>query len=294
MFKSKSVLILFLTVIILAALSADACAQDKTFILILGDPYMTVDGVRQEIDPNRGTVPVAINGRTLVPIAAIINNIGGSVFWEPVMKKVIIIANNKVVELTLKQSKARIKDSSVSPWISKTLDVVPQSINSRTMVPLRFITEALGGSVKWDANTKSVTIIFTDIISEEVGILGKIIVNKDTKATVIKKLGNPTKTENKTVDYNPVTIMYYKNTTVEVRNNNANRTVSGVTVTSPVYSTSKGIQIGDSKEKVLTVYGLYYSSDNLDIMSFEVKDCMHVFRLFNGKVSEILVSTLVW
>jgi len=31
-------------------------------------PFMTVNGVRKEIDPGRGTVPVIVNSRTLVPI----------------------------------------------------------------------------------------------------------------------------------------------------------------------------------------------------------------------------------
>ena len=35
----------------------------------------------------------------------------------------------------------------------------PVIIKGHTMVPIRFITEALGASVSWDAHTRSVTII---------------------------------------------------------------------------------------------------------------------------------------
>jgi nucleoid-associated protein YejK len=36
--------------------------------------------------------------------------------------------------------------------------VVPEIINSRTMIPLRFVAENLGCDVLWDAATKTVTI----------------------------------------------------------------------------------------------------------------------------------------
>jgi len=36
--------------------------------------------------------------------------------------------------------------------------VVPEIINSRTMLPLRFVTENLGCDVQWDGSTKTITI----------------------------------------------------------------------------------------------------------------------------------------
>lgn len=47
---------------------------------------MTVNGVTREIDPGRGTSPVIVNGRTLLPIRAIIEALGGSVAWDQAAK----------------------------------------------------------------------------------------------------------------------------------------------------------------------------------------------------------------
>lgn len=44
-----------------------------------------------------------------------------------------------------------------------TLDVPPQIINGRTMVPVRFISEGLGADVQWDGATKTVTITMDSI-----------------------------------------------------------------------------------------------------------------------------------
>jgi hypothetical protein len=40
-------------------------------------------------------------------------------------------------------------------------DVPPQIINGRTMVPIRFVAEALGANVQWDEKTQAVSIINT-------------------------------------------------------------------------------------------------------------------------------------
>lgn len=41
----------------------------------------------------------------------------------------------------------------------KTLDVPPQLVGGRTMVPLRFVAEALGAEVKWDGGESKITLI---------------------------------------------------------------------------------------------------------------------------------------
>lgn len=55
----------------------------QVFLLTMqvGNPIMTVNGTESEIDPGRGTAPIIQNGRTLVPIRAIIEAMGGSVNW---------------------------------------------------------------------------------------------------------------------------------------------------------------------------------------------------------------------
>ncbi|HPB34327.1 MAG TPA: copper amine oxidase N-terminal domain-containing protein, partial [Caldisericia bacterium] len=56
---------------------------DKIIIILqINNKYMTVNGVKKEIDPGRGTVPVIIKGRSLVPIRAIIEELGGTVDWD--------------------------------------------------------------------------------------------------------------------------------------------------------------------------------------------------------------------
>jgi hypothetical protein len=48
-----------------------------------------------------------------------------------------------------------------TPIDSTDAKVVPEIINGRTMLPLRFVTENLGATVGWDQNTQTITITYT-------------------------------------------------------------------------------------------------------------------------------------
>jgi hypothetical protein len=49
----------------------------------------------------------------------------------------------------------------VTKWIDDTNHkVMPEIINGRTMLPLRFVTENLGAKVGWDGTTKTITITY--------------------------------------------------------------------------------------------------------------------------------------
>jgi hypothetical protein len=46
-------------------------------------------------------------------------------------------------------------------WIDESNHkVVPEIINGRTMVPVRFVAEILGAKVDWDSTTKTITITY--------------------------------------------------------------------------------------------------------------------------------------
>lgn len=55
----------------------------KNFMILkLDNPYLTINGISQEIDPGKGTAPMILSGRTVVPIRAIVEGMGGTIQWE--------------------------------------------------------------------------------------------------------------------------------------------------------------------------------------------------------------------
>jgi len=140
----------------------DIFPMSNIFIILHpDDPYMTVNGVSQEIDPGRGTKPVIIPewSRTVVPIRAIVEALGGTIEWEGTTRKVTINFKGTVINLWIDNPQAEV--NSVTKWIDdNNHDVKPIIVNSRTMLPLRFVAESLGCDVGWDNDTRTITITY--------------------------------------------------------------------------------------------------------------------------------------
>lgn len=96
--------------------------------------------------------PVIENGTTLVPMRAIFETMGASVDWDNETKTVTSVKDNTTIKLTLDSTSAIVNDKEIS------LAVPAKLINGNTMVPLRFVSESLGAEVKWDGESKTVTI----------------------------------------------------------------------------------------------------------------------------------------
>ena len=107
-----------------------------------------IDGELVEFDQP----PVSVDGRTLVPIRAVMEKMDGEVNWLSETSTTEIKMNGSKMLLIL-GSKTAFFDGDVY-----NLDVEPQSINNRTVLPLRFVAEKFGFDVGWDGNTKTVII----------------------------------------------------------------------------------------------------------------------------------------
>lgn len=98
------------------------------------------------------TPPTIVDGRTLVPMAAIFKSLGADVSWEGSTRTVTGIKGDMVIKLQIDSTTAWINNQ------SSELDVPATIINNRTMVPLSFIALSLGRSVQWDGEKRTVTI----------------------------------------------------------------------------------------------------------------------------------------
>lgn len=96
--------------------------------------------------------PAIIEGRTLVPLRAIFQSLGADVKWDPETQIITANRHDKSIILQLGNKSAVINGQQV------TLDVPPQSISGRTMVPARIIAEALGAGVLWEESSRAVLI----------------------------------------------------------------------------------------------------------------------------------------
>ncbi len=103
-----------------------------------------------------------VDNRTLVPVRSIAEALGARVDWNADTQDITIKKDNDVISLKIGSQQMSINGE------VKTIDVSPMIYNDTTLVPVRFVSEALKANVAW-ANTcqKQVTISTSKITPEQ-------------------------------------------------------------------------------------------------------------------------------
>jgi len=112
------------------------------------DITVTVDGTLLGFD----VPPVIVDGRVLVPLRVIFEAMGAPVGWDAATRTITAVRGDTTIRLEIGRRTADISGEPVA------LDVPAQIRDGRTLVPLRFVAEALGAAVAWDGATRSITI----------------------------------------------------------------------------------------------------------------------------------------
>ena len=92
------------------------------------------------------------DGRTMVPIRFVSERLGGTVGWDPQKMVVTIEKNSDTIKMII-GDRGVTKNGKL-----QFMDTTPVIKQSRTMVPIRFISEYLGAKVEWVDAKKEVRI----------------------------------------------------------------------------------------------------------------------------------------
>ena len=96
--------------------------------------------------------PIQLNDRILVPSREVFEAMGAKVGWNHAIKQVTVEYKNKKIILSVNQTTALLNGSQV------TMDVPAKIINDKVMIPVRFVSEAIGMTVTWKGETRAVWI----------------------------------------------------------------------------------------------------------------------------------------
>ena len=113
-----------------------------------GTVTVTKDGTNFSVDIDGNVLqsdvpPTVEQGTTLVPMRVIFETLGAKVDYDNAAKRITAVKDETTITLTLNQKAAYINGQ------VKPLPVPAKAVNGRTLVPLRFISEALGEDVKY-------------------------------------------------------------------------------------------------------------------------------------------------
>lgn len=159
-----------------------ASDSGKTIVMQINNAEISVNGESKNIDEN-GTVPEIINGRTFIPVRALIENIGGNANWDNETKTATLTYNDDEIKLTVDSKTAYYNNNSTE------LDVAPVIVNGRTMLPVRFIAENFGFDVNWNNDSKTIT-ISEKVANETTGLTTETSTAVVEESTVIETQEN--------------------------------------------------------------------------------------------------------
>jgi hypothetical protein len=127
---------------------------EKSFIILqIDNPNMSLNGMLKEIDPGRGTTPMIISSRSMVPIRSVVESLNGTVSWDNNTRQITLIANGNTVIMWIDKYEINVNGKLFK------IDVAPTIINGRTYVPVRFAAENLNTKVYWINTTREAVIL---------------------------------------------------------------------------------------------------------------------------------------
>ena len=132
---------IFLVLVLVVSLPSSASALEQPIAVQL-------DGLTLSLE----VPPVIHNGRTMVPFRAIAEAMNIPVSWDDTSRTVTAGDGKTTVRLQINNPTAYINNNPV------TLDAAPQIVSGRTLIPLRFFSEAFDSIVDWNGTLRQVTI----------------------------------------------------------------------------------------------------------------------------------------
>lgn len=92
-------------------------------------------------------------GRVLVPLRGVFEKLGATVNYDATQQRVTASRGATLITLFMNSTRTLVNGT------PGTLDAPPLMLGSRVLVPLRFVSEALGANVKWQAYNQTVSIL---------------------------------------------------------------------------------------------------------------------------------------
>lgn len=133
-----------ITLLSILALSSNiTSAAPSTVKVMINDKLLVTD-----------TQAIIRNNRTMVPFRAVFESLGAkNISWDEPTQSIVGSDGNITIKLVIGSY-----DIDVNGKIS-TMDTPPMIINSRTMIPLSAVSNALGAKVTWDAKKYVASVI---------------------------------------------------------------------------------------------------------------------------------------
>jgi len=136
-----------------ATVRDENCHYVPSCIYAVDAPLNTINvEINGETIPFYNQDPVIVDGRVLIPVRGVFEELDFNVAWDDDTETVILTSAGHEVIITIGS------DAFITNGVSYAIDVPAQIIGGRTMLPIRAVLESAGHFVSWDAATSTAKI----------------------------------------------------------------------------------------------------------------------------------------
>lgn len=126
-----------------------------TSVFSIGSTSYTVIEQNVSVDKAMDVAPYIKDGRTFLPLRYVANALDvddDNIIWDPVSKAVTIFKGDRIAQVTIGSKTMLVNGVTIN------MDVAPEITDERTMLPIRWMGQALGASIDWNAEAREVTV----------------------------------------------------------------------------------------------------------------------------------------
>lgn len=148
--------------------------------------------VGQKLEFSEGSEPVIVNDRVMLPLRAVSEALGATVYWFGTDKRIQIVLYDTLLSLGIDNNfMGCYKIINGTATLEKTIemDVAATIYNDRTYVPVRAISEAFSADINWDNNNRAAIIMPKEIERNELSIREASIQDEGTLCVVRGVIG---------------------------------------------------------------------------------------------------------
>lgn len=136
---------------------------------------VTIDGVKQTYNPQ----PQILNGRVMLPLRAVCESLGIEVTYNQETHVARMQKGDTLIIHQIGTDKISINGK------QQSFDTASTVIDSRTLVPIRMLAEAIGADVQWIAATNTAAITTGGLSQAQPTTATRTVINLDGKTSVV-------------------------------------------------------------------------------------------------------------
>ncbi len=191
--------------------------------------------------------PIIVENRTLAPVRGVFEELDAVVKWQGQTQTVQITRDDLLITMRINQRNAYINGNRY------IMDTAPIIYKDCTMVPLRFISEALEAEVTWDGLSRTVYINTEPDNSWQSLCSARGIAMRDQESRVLSILGSPSRITPSAYGFN--WWVYNSNYRDYLLVGIQNHKVAGMYSNAPVWESDLGLILGATRSQVKTALG---------------------------------------